>query len=46
MGAAEDVLEGDADQDLERLRFAASTIGSRPLIEAAGVMEIRETEGC
>jgi hypothetical protein len=46
LGAAEDVLEGDADQDLERLRFAASTIGSRPLIEAAGVMEIRETEGC
>jgi hypothetical protein len=39
LGATEDGLEGDADQDLERLQFAASTIGSRPLMVAAGVIE-------
>lgn len=37
LGAVED--EGDAEQDLERLRSAASAIGSRPLMVAASVME-------
>ena len=39
LGAAEDDVEGNAGKDIERLRSAASAIGSHPLMVAAGVME-------
>lgn len=39
IGAVEGELEGDSEGDLERLRSAASAIGSRPLMVAASVMQ-------
>jgi hypothetical protein len=39
VSAVEDGLDGDAERDLERLKFAASAIGSRPLMLAASVLE-------
>jgi len=39
VGATEDKVEGDAEQDLARLRSVASMIGSRPLMVAASVLE-------